>query len=462
MEQAPPGKLESPQPMQADTVAPARAGASGVLRTVIGRLSGRRWLVLTSILVVLGLVAAFGLSWQGAGAAVAMLIAALGLVPGGEGAAGSALLVSRGRDGEQSRDLAALIDAIPDPAMLLTRNGNVYAANAKAREQYANLRRGTHISAAVRQPEVLDALRRASKSSDPQTVTFTQRVPVESRIAATLSTLHPRRDGGPGAPSLLITMRDLTEQERLNQMRTEFIANASHELRTPLASLLGFVETLQGSARDDPAARDRFLGIMAAQAQRMTRLIDDLLSLSRVEMRAHLRPNAVVDMGRTVSAVADSMEPVAAAAGVTLEVEVPAGAAPVRGDRDELVQALQNLIQNAIKYGRKGGKVAVALARRPAAQAGGPGRIAVSVTDDGPGIAPDHLPRLTERFYRVDVASSREKGGTGLGLAIVKHIVNRHRGNLEIRSMPGRGSTFTLVLDESAGNGEPGPRTVGG
>ncbi|MGD9869410.1 MAG: histidine kinase dimerization/phospho-acceptor domain-containing protein, partial [Hyphomicrobiales bacterium] len=257
MEQAPPGKLESPQPMQADTVAPARAGASGVLRTVIGRLSGRRWLVLTSILVVLGLVAAFGLSWQGAGAAVAMLIAALGLVPGGEGTAGSALLVSRGRDGEQSRDLAALIDAIPDPAMLLTRNGNVYAANAKAREQYANLRRGTHISAAMRQPEVLDALRRASKSSDPQTVTFTQRVPVESRIAATLSTLHPRRDGGPGAPSLLITMRDLTEQERLNQMRTEFIANASHELRTPLASLLGFVETLQGSARDDPAARDR-------------------------------------------------------------------------------------------------------------------------------------------------------------------------------------------------------------
>ncbi|MEC9367788.1 MAG: ATP-binding protein [Pseudomonadota bacterium] len=451
MEEAPSSKLGATEA--------ADSRSSGVPRTLLDRLSVRRWLVLTSLLVPLALVYGFGLSWRGAAAAAVMLIAALALVPVRRSSGAGALLLNRREEGE-AKGLRALIDALSEPAILLTRNGNIYAANARARDQYANLRSGAHISSALRQPEILEALERSRKTREPVTAVFTQRVPVESRVAAMLAWIDPDMTQAPSAPALLITMRDLTEQERTAQMRTEFIANASHELRTPLASLLGFIETLQGSAKEDPEARERFLGIMAAQAQRMTRLIDDLLSLSQVEMRAHLRPNAIVDMVRTVRAVADSMEPVAAKAGTSLAVSVPDEPAPVRGDRDELVQALQNLIQNAIKYGRKGGNVTVSLSRRPAAQRTGPARVAISVADDGPGIGPEHVPRLTERFYRVDVASSRDKGGTGLGLAIVKHIVNRHRGNLEIRSRPGEGSTFSLVLDEAAQGGDAVPATA--
>ncbi len=246
---------------------------------------------------------------------------------------------------------------------------------------------------------------------------------------------------------MLITFRDLTEQDRLAQMRADFIANASHELRTPLASLRAFVETLQGPARDDVNARTRFLTLMASQAERMTRLIDDLLSLSRVEMRVHLPPRGIVELNETAAYVCQSIEPVAEAAKVKLSLVRDAAAARIRGDREEIVQVLQNLIQNAIKYGREDGTIEVRVGR-DAPRGAGDARVWVSVTDNGPGIAPEHLPRLTERFYRVNVASSREKGGTGLGLAIVKHILNRHRGELRIASRLGAGSTFTASFEE--------------
>jgi two-component system phosphate regulon sensor histidine kinase PhoR len=228
-------------------------------------------------------------------------------------------------------------------------------------------------------------------------------------------------------------------------MRADFVANASHELRTPLASLKGFVETLQGPAKDDPAARERFLMVMSEQAERMTRLIDDLLSLSRVEMREHLPLGAIVELNDVMASVIQSLQPLAVAAGVAIELAGSAEPAEVRGDRDELVQVFQNLIHNAIKYGRQGGRVDIAVARRSPGQ-GRPAEIVATVADDGPGIAPQHLPRLTERFYRVSVAASREKGGTGLGLAIVKHILNRHRGELTIASQIGQGSTFCVIL----------------
>ena len=233
-------------------------------------------------------------------------------------------------------------------------------------------------------------------------------------------------------------------------MRADFVANASHELRTPLASLKGYVETLQGKAKDDAEARARFLKIMEEQAERMSRLVDDLLSLSRVEMREHLPPSDDVDLGPILREVAQALEPVATRAGITLNLAAGEGEMVVRGDADELTQVFQNLIHNAIKYSDTGGKVEIVLRREPATSGRPPG-LRVDVVDDGPGIPPQHLPRLTERFYRVNAAASRQKGGTGLGLAIVKHILNRHRGELVISSKLDQGSTFSVLLPSLTG-----------
>jgi two-component system phosphate regulon sensor histidine kinase PhoR len=240
---------------------------------------------------------------------------------------------------------------------------------------------------------------------------------------------------------VILTFRDLTPLRRVEEMRADFVANASHELRTPLAALSGFIETLQGSARDDAKARERFLAIMQDQARRMARLIDDLLSLSRIELNAHRRPDTPADLVPIVRQVVDGLQTLARDRGVTVNIE-SAEALIVLGDRDELVRVFENLVENALKYGAAGKRVDIALAMvndgEPEAQ--------VSVRDYGPGIAPEHVPRLTERFYRVDVRESRAQGGTGLGLALVKHILNRHRGKLSIESTPGAGATFTVHL----------------
>jgi two-component system phosphate regulon sensor histidine kinase PhoR len=229
-------------------------------------------------------------------------------------------------------------------------------------------------------------------------------------------------------------------------MRSDFVANASHELRTPLAAVSGFIETLQGPAKDDAQARERFLGIMSEQARRMRRLIDDLLSLSRAEMKAHLRPEQSVDLREVLARVTTTLGPLAAASRVDLRQTVPDAPLTVRGEGDELAQVFSNLIENAIKYGGEDKAVTLVCGTVP----GPDGRAlpSVTVTDEGPGIPPEHLPRLTERFYRVDVASSRSKQGTGLGLAIVKHILTRHRARLTIASPPGAGATFIVTFDE--------------
>ena len=227
-------------------------------------------------------------------------------------------------------------------------------------------------------------------------------------------------------------------------MRADFVANASHELRTPLAALSGFIDTLQGPARDDPAARARFLPIMQAQADRMARLIDDLLSLSRIELNVHVRPDAQVDLTAIVRQVADSLQTLARDRRVEVATAAPAGPLLVLGDRDELIRVFENLVENALKYAASGKRVDIELSQRPGA--GGKQEARVAVRDYGPGIAPEHLPRLTERFYRVDVAESRAQGGTGLGLALVKHILNRHGGRLTIESVPGQGAIFTTYL----------------
>jgi two-component system phosphate regulon sensor histidine kinase PhoR len=242
----------------------------------------------------------------------------------------------------------------------------------------------------------------------------------------------------------------MSERKSADRVRVDFVANASHELRTPLASLAGFIETLQGPARDDTVARDRFLGIMREQAERMSRLVNDLLSLSRIEMKAHVRPSDNVDLVAVVRHVVDALEPLARDLGVTIKTETPASTVRVVGDGDELTQVFENLIENACKYGQSGKRVVVMVA------VGEGGAPTVSVRDFGPGIPAEHQPRLTERFYRVDLEDSRRHRGTGLGLAIVKHILARHQARMTVESKLGEGATFTVSFPQAT-NEHRGP-----
>jgi two-component system, OmpR family, phosphate regulon sensor histidine kinase PhoR len=411
------------------------------------RLAARRAeLALVAALTAL-FVAAGGLSPKVALLGLAAAVAFTAFWPGddriGDGTQRASAEV--GADGPVWR---MVVDAVPEPTVALNAAARIVHANRLAEEQFGAGRRSAHIASMSRDPGLLAAVEEALSTGQPQTVELHGRVPVERRLLATIVPLDRAESAARDVPILLITFRDLSEQDRLARMRADFVANASHELRTPLAYLKGSVETLQGPAKEDPAARGAFLRTMGEQAERMSRLVDDLLSLSRVEMREYLPPSGEADLGAVLADVAQTLEPMAQRAGVTLSLSGEDHAAVIRGDHDELAQVFQNLIQNAIKYGRQGGRVEVRLSQEPGARAI---RYRVDVIDDGPGIAPQHLPRLTERFYRVSVAASREKGGTGLGLAIVKHILNRHRGELAIHSQLGHGSTFSVILPGAGG-----------
>lgn len=345
----------------------------------------------------------------------------------------------------------AVLAHIPDPVILVDQRTLVVEANAAARVLLPGLKTGHPLSFALRSPDVLGAIDKVLGMGAPLRIEYSERIPTERTFEVHIGPLSSDEAGLSFGPGVVLFFRDLTSARRLEAMRADFVANASHELRTPLASLLGFIETLQGPARDDPKARERFLDIMRGQAQRMKRLIDDLLSLSRIEMRVHVAPTGIVDLRSITSQMVETLSPLARERGVVIHSRLPDHAVPVLGDRDELLRVLENLIENALKYGGSGGRVDVELA-----QLAGPDheiqpRVVLSVQDYGPGITPEHLPRLTERFYRVDVAESRDKGGTGLGLAIVKHIVNRHRGHLDISSEPGQGARFSVILPEAHG-----------
>jgi two-component system, OmpR family, phosphate regulon sensor histidine kinase PhoR len=338
--------------------------------------------------------------------------------------------------------LRIFVAGLPDPVLALDRDGRVIALNDHARALAPALRLGEPVSFALRTPELIEAIGRAARDGDEQRVVYSERVPLD-RWYETVVTPVKRQANTRDPALVLMTFHDLTPLRRVEEMRADFVANASHELRTPLAALLGFIETLQGSAREDPKARARFLSIMQEQARRMARLIDDLLSLSRIELNAHRRPDTPVDLVPIIRQVSDGLESLARDRGVAVNVE-NAGALTVLGDHDELVRVFENLVENALKYGAAGRRVDIQLT--PGSSADGEPEARVSVRDYGPGIAPEHLPRLTERFYRVDVTESRAQGGTGLGLALVKHILNRHRGRLTIDSTPGAGATFTVHL----------------
>jgi two-component system, OmpR family, phosphate regulon sensor histidine kinase PhoR len=332
-----------------------------------------------------------------------------------------------------------MLAGLLEPAVLLDRARLVLAMNPAAQTTLATDHgAGRHIAQISRSPEMLAAIDRCFATNEPQSFQMRMLVPVERLLTGQVTSL-PAATGFENSPAQLVVLRDLTEQDQLTRLRADFVANASHELRTPLASLKGYVETLQGAAKDDPVARAKFLPIMLAQAERMSRLIEDLLSLSRIEMREHVPPHDKVDLAGLVMEVAATCRPLAEAVGCSLVVAPLPPLAVALGDRDELLQVAHNLLQNAIKYGKPGSRIDVAIADLGA-------HFALSVTDDGIGIAAQHLPRLTERFYRVSAKDSRERGGTGLGLAIVKHIVNRHRGELQISSTLGKGSKFVVLL----------------
>ncbi|MGE4220875.1 MAG: sensor histidine kinase [Alphaproteobacteria bacterium] len=354
----------------------------------------------------------------------------------------------RGRMQQVSTETAVaerMLETLPEPLLLLDRRRRVIRANRAARELAESELAGNDLAAGLRQPLLLQAVDAVLAEGGERDVEIALPVPVARAYAARVASVGPRSHGdGPAAPAAIVVMHDLTPIRRGEQMRVDFVANVSHELRTPLASLLGFLETLRGPARDDAEARETFLGIMTEQAERMQRLIEDLLSLSRIELDEHTRPTGQVPLGEVLAAVRNMLAMKAAARGMTIEMAVPDGLPPVQGDRDQLTQVFQNLIDNAIKYGRTGTPIAVTVsatrdtAGRPAQR--------VAVADRGDGIPAGELPRLTERFYRVDAARSREMGGTGLGLAIVKHIVNRHRGGFAVESELGQGSVFTVTL----------------
>jgi two-component system phosphate regulon sensor histidine kinase PhoR len=347
--------------------------------------------------------------------------------------------------------LETFLAGLPQPVIALDAQGDVLAANAPARAVAPALRAREPVSLALRVPEVLEAIRRAIASDVPQRVEFVERVPLDRWYEAIVVPVAlPVRSAQSSTRLVLVTLDDLTPLRRVEEMRADFIANASHELRTPLAALSAFIETLQGPARDDPEARAKFLSIMQAQATRMARLINDLLSLSRIELNAHLRPDKRVDLCGIVRQVVDGLQTLARDREVDINVAAAAEQINVLGDRDELLRVFENLIENALKYAASGKRIDVALSADSAR-----GEAKVAIRDYGPGIAPEHLPRLTERFYRVDVADSRAQGGTGLGLALAKHILNRHGGRLTIESVLGQGATFTAVLP-LAGSGKNG------
>ena len=358
--------------------------------------------------------------------------------------AGVASAAGRSLAGAQALLIEQLIGGLPSAAIVLDREGRVIAFNEAATSIAPALHRGEPALIALRMPDLVDAIRRAAKRREPQRVEFFERVPLDRWFEAFVTPVRLATGNEGAVDILLMTFNDLTPLRRVEEMRADFIANASHELRTPLAALLGFIETLQGTAKDDTAARAKFLAIMQGQATRMARLIDDLLSLSRIELNVHLQPNTPVDLAPIVRQVVDGLQTLARDRGVEIKVAVPPDTLIVLGERDELIRALENLVENALKYGAAGKRVDITVTRGQT-RAGTP-EARMAVRDYGPGIAPEHLPRLTERFYRVDVADSRAQGGTGLGLALVKHVLNRHGGRLTIESTLGAGATFTMHL----------------
>jgi two-component system phosphate regulon sensor histidine kinase PhoR len=404
-------------------------------------------IVLLAACIALSVVVMFGELSLLRAAAIFACIAAAALVPWRLHDAAVSREDVRGVNPIETAAVSAVVAGMPDPAVLLDRAGRVIHLNAAAAQLAPALRRNELAQFALRSPEIISALREAIATTEARRATYLDHVPVDRWMELIITPIPVPTLFGGTDKCMLMTFHDQTPLRRVEEMRADFVANASHELRTPLAALSGFIDTLQGPAKDDPRARERFLGIMHIQATRMARLIDDLLSLSRVELSAHVRPDTLVDIVPIIRQVVDGLEPLARERQVIIDVDLPDEVVWIAGDREELLRLFENLVENALKYGASGGRVIVSLLTAISTE-GGP-EVRVMVRDFGPGIAPEHLPRLTERFYRVDVGDSRAQGGTGLGLSLVKHIANRHRGRLLIESVLKNGATFTACFPQA-------------
>ncbi|PHS24716.1 MAG: histidine kinase [Robiginitomaculum sp.] len=406
-------------------------------------------------LVILAKIPLGGALWVGAGTAVLMVLILRPVRPATAKVA-APVPVRQGSNAAQE-----VLGIIPDPVIVVGAQERVEFANPAACAIYPGFERGILLSLLVRHPEVLAVAGRARMKGLLQEVRFALRRPSERFLRVMALPLKAGR--------MALIFQDETELHRAEHMRAGFLANVSHELRTPLASLSGYIDTLSGHAKDDAAAQERFLAIMADQAARMGRLIDDLLSLSRIEMDAHLAPKTQVDLAAAMGDVKDALTPVFTARGVEVNMEPPSGPVYILGERDQVIQVIQNLIDNAVKYTPKGKSITVSINPDVIRQSPefdqkalgetvprlqiveaprDPGqRFAVlEVRDPGPGIPAEHLPRLGERFYRVEAGKTAERTGTGLGLAIVKHITNRHRGGFSVQSQPGAGTVFTVAF----------------
>ena len=342
----------------------------------------------------------------------------------------------------QEQSVFELLEALPVPAFFIGEDETILGSTQKARDIFSFELENRNFVTIFRAPDLVNAIETVLRLGRDQTTRY------ETYNGGQHETYKVQCQflDSPNLKGALVVFENTTRADQIEQMRRDFVANVSHELRTPLTAMTGFIETLQGPARHDEAAQERFLHLMMSETSRMSRLVNELLTLSHVESQEQVRPNTVFDVKTLVEPLQTRFEAAAKDAGLAFEVALPDHALPVKGDHDQLLQLLSNLIENAIKYGAGGDKIEIcmtyethhALMRKPA--------LKISVRDWGAGISGEHLPRLSERFYRVDTHRSREMGGTGLGLAIVKHIVNRHRGRMHIESSLGKGSTFTVTL----------------
>lgn len=344
--------------------------------------------------------------------------------------------------------LLPFLDGLKTSIFVVDADRQIVLVNDAARALFGEGLMGVDFVQAVRNPKCLNAIGEVLKGKQKsETVIKLQKsVPMTFRASVTkLEFAH--FENKQAQPKAIISLEDVSHIYQAEQMRSAFVANVSHELRSPLTSLNGFIETLKGPAKDDEAARDRFLSIMEKESHRMNRLIDDLLSLSKVEADAHMRPQDKIDLRALIQQVVTMLKPLAQKDNVALTLKIPDNINTiVSGDNDQLQQVLINLVENAIKYGGNDGHVTIEFSDQQSATLTNSPALQIDICDNGPGIKAEHIPRLTERFYRVDKGRSREKGGTGLGLAIVKHIIARHRGRLKINSEIGKGSVFTILL----------------
>jgi two-component system phosphate regulon sensor histidine kinase PhoR len=413
------------------------AGQKGMAQILAARLWNSRWLLAAGVAAVLIAFAFAGMSAYALVPALLLLLAAAMLPAAGlrQSADGAAAIEAIGLQRLSGEYLAA---AVADPLIIFDHAATIVHANAAAFAAFGGIAPGISLPLKFRAPEMqtlLDSVLSGALASD--VVDYTEKLPVERAYRVSASSV------GHGTDLYVLVFKDQSETRRIDRMRADFIANASHELRTPLASIAGFIETLRGPARNDPAAREQFLQIMQNQTGRMARLIDDLLSLSRLEMKPYLKPGTEVDLRQTVDSVIDSLAPLARENSVAIERDFAKGPLNVPGDRDELFQVFENLLENACKYGQSGGRVLVSIARGDLDSEPG---IDVTIRDFGPGIPEEHIPRITERFYRIDAETSRTQKGTGLGLSIVKHILTRHNARLTIKSEVGKGAAFSVHL----------------